>query len=120
MDSLEAAQSPHNKPLQRKFCRNQYSTEKDPASASILTAKLQRNWDIFDVAINTTVTYCIQFNLVFLSLQKLITCKDCSSDVELVKYGQRERLDFKILVKCSCKETYINSCLIIDNAYEVN
>jgi len=117
--SLEAAQSPHNKPLKWKFCGNQYSTEKDLASASILAVKLQRTRDAFDVTIDT-VNYCfIQFNSVFLSLQELITCIDCSSDVEFVKYGQRERLDFKILVKYLCTETYINSCLIIDNTYEV-
>jgi len=112
--SLEVAQSTRNKPLKWKFCRNQYSTEKDSASVSISTAKLQRNRDIFDVAIDTTVNYCfMQFNLVFPSLQELITCKDCSSDIEFVKYGQRERLKFKILAKCSCRETYINSCLIL-------
>jgi len=65
-------------------------------------------------------TYCfIQFSLVFSTLQTIVKCRQRDSDITFSRYGQRG-LGFKIKVQCRCEDRFIDSCRMINNAYEIN
>ena len=106
----------------RSFRGNTYTREDSTDCASTSAVKVKRSRDeTFDVHIDSNVHYCIlQFNLIFSALQEILKCKACNSDIRFIKYDQRG-LGFKLCVQCSCEEDYyINSCPMIDHAYEIN
>lgn len=105
----------------RKFTGNQHTSESDTSFTSTSAQKVGGSGeDVFDIHCSNTSNYCLlQFSLVFMTLQNLLKCKKCGSDVEFSKYGQRA-LGFKLCVTCTCGSTYINSCPMIGNAFEIN
>jgi len=105
----------------RKYRGNQYSDEVGSNFASTSSNKLRRSHDdSFNVGTSDSASYCfIQFALVFSSLQTIVKCKQCDSDITFSKYGKRG-LGFKIKLVCQCGDRFINSCHMIKNAYEVN
>ncbi|GAB1860682.1 Mutator-like transposase domain-containing protein [Camponotus japonicus] len=118
-----SARRPCNPPKKRKFHGNRYSDEVGIGSsfASTSAEKLKSSKDdSFDVCCDDSVSYCfIQFFLVFSTLQNIVKCKQCNSDIKFSKYGQRG-LGFKIKIECLCEDRFINSGNMINNAYEVN
>jgi len=119
--SRESVLRPHHGPKKRKFHGNRYTDEQSSTFASTSAKKLKDSGDkSFDVHYDQSMSYCIiQFALVFSNLQTILKCKQCNEDVTFTQYAQRG-LGFKISVQCSCGETLINSCPMIDNAYEIN
>ncbi|CAK9801113.1 hypothetical protein ANTPLA_LOCUS2692 [Anthophora plagiata] len=105
----------------RKFHGNRYSDEVGTSFASTSAEKLKTSRDdSFDVCCDDSVSYCfIQFFLVFSALQNIVKCKQCNSSIKFFKYGQRG-LGFKIKIQCLCEDRVIDSCKMIDNAYEIN
>lgn len=105
----------------RKYHGNQHSDEIGTNFSSTSANKLRRSQDdSFSVSESDSATYCfIQFALVFSSLQTIVKCQQCNSDITFSRYGQRG-LGFKIKLVCQCGDRFIDSCHMINNAYEVN
>lgn len=117
----DASRRPSYRGKKRTFHGNQHSNEIGTSFASTSAKKLKTSKDnSFDVSCDDSVSYCfIQFALVFSALQTIVQYKQCNSDIKFTKYGQRG-LGFKIKIQCLCEDRVIDSCKMINNAYEVN
>lgn len=100
---------------------NRHFIETDTTFASTSAAKIARKSPEFEVKIDQTFSYVfIEFFLVFGALQQILKCKKCDSDIKFYKKSIRG-LGFKICVECLCSDpAEINSCPLINNAYEIN
>lgn len=119
--SKSSLRRPSYSAKKRKFHGNQHSDEVTTEFSSTSANKLRGSQDdSFFVSESDSATYCfIQFGLVFSSLQAIVKCRECDSDITFLKYGQRG-LGFKIKLVCQCGDRFINSCHMINNAYEGN
>lgn len=103
----------------RSFHGNQYTAEEDTSFVSTSAEKLKNN-DDFEVSHDPSFKYVIIcFSLVFGVLENIVKCKECDSAIKFVMNSPRG-LGFKLSVKCSCQEYFIDSCPMIKNAYEIN
>lgn len=110
---------PGEKAKKRSFRGNQHTAEENTDFVSTSAQKLQGEDDC-EVNFDPIHSYSLlSFYLVFTSLQAMVKCKLCNGDIEFLKRSQ-QGLGFKLCVKCPCKETLINSCPMIKNAYEIN
>lgn len=62
----------------------------------------------------------INFVAVSFALSEILICKQCGKNVKFTETSKRG-LGFKLVITCGeCEKVYINSCPLINNAYEVN
>ena len=103
----------------RRFTGNRYTFEQDVSIASTSAKKLVEGNDE-DIEVTRTHGYrFVDFFSVFTAISQLIECKVCHKDIKFTETSVRG-LGFKIGVQCECNVTYINSCPLISNAYEIN
>ncbi|XP_026828856.1 uncharacterized protein LOC113562728, partial [Ooceraea biroi] len=103
----------------RQFRGNQHTAEQDSEFTSTSAKKLRTAKDI-DFPVSNEFGYCIlNFFAVFSTIASLVICKNCKRNMQFSQTPNRG-LGFKIYVKCSCNEVYINSSPFINNAYEIN
>lgn len=106
-------------PQKRKFQGNRYTVEADIKHASTSAKKLKFTGDD-GFCVNREHGYSIlNFFSVFSTISALVMCKTCKEDITFTKASPRG-LGFKIGVKCKCRVNYINSCPLIDKAFEIN
>ena len=108
-------------PQKRSFHGNRYTSEIDTDNeyASTSAKKLK---DSGDEEFRTSKEYgysILNFVSVFSAISVLLMCKKYKKDVTFTKASPRG-LGFTIAVECSCGVTYINSCPLIDKAFEIN
>jgi len=74
-----------------------------------------------EVPVNMMHSYrIINFLAIFSSLSKIVKCKTCDGNVSFSESSIRG-LGFKLVINCgNCEPRYINSCPLIQNAYEIN
>ncbi|KYN18944.1 hypothetical protein ALC57_08731 [Trachymyrmex cornetzi] len=103
----------------RHFTGNRFTAEKDVDFTSTTAKKLKASENI-DFSVSREFSYCIlNFFSVFTTIATLVVCKPCKSDIQFSQTSSRG-LGFKICVKCNCNETFINSPLFINKAFEIN
>lgn len=108
-----------DRPKKRHFRGNQHTAEQDSEFTSTSAKKLHSSKDI-DFPISNEFGYCIlNFFAVFSTIASLVICKNCKSNIKFSQTPNRG-LGFKIYVKCSCNEVYIDSSPFINKAYEIN
>ncbi|EZA59663.1 hypothetical protein X777_16734 [Ooceraea biroi] len=104
---------------QRKCYGNRYTLENKTSFASTSSEKLLRLGDR-EITIDNTHAYRIlHLFSVFSTISTLVNCKTCNKDITFKEASSRG-LGFKIAVTCECGTAYINSCPLINNAYEIN
>ncbi|XP_039303732.1 uncharacterized protein LOC120357462 [Solenopsis invicta] len=112
-------QGGYKRSIKRKFTNNQYTIEAETSYASTSAEKIRNTGDN-ELRINREHNYNIfNFFSVFSAISALVICKNCKKDITFNEASPLG-LGFKIAVECSCGVTYINSCPLIDNAYEIN
>lgn len=103
----------------RKFSGNRHTVENETAFASTSAKKLLENKDV-KVTLTSTFFYCIlEFTAVFQAISSAVVCKKCHKTITF-KPSHVRGLGFKILMQCECSEQLINSCPIINTAFEIN
>lgn len=103
----------------RQFKGNRYTVEQDTSFTSTSAEKLQNRRDM-DVAISKEFGYCIlNFFSVFSAIASSVICKICKKNIKFYQTANRS-LGFKIVMQCKCGEQLINSCPLIDKAFEIN
>ncbi|XP_032681250.1 uncharacterized protein LOC116848839 [Odontomachus brunneus] len=103
----------------RKFCGNRHTIEAETSYVSTSAEKLRKTGDN-ELRISREHGYSVlNFFSVFSAISALVMCKQCKKDI-MFKEASPRGLGFKIAVECSCGVTYINSCPLIDNAFEIN
>lgn len=113
----------YNRPDRKKKKRlssNQYTVEQDTSYTSASAAKLKKFGDEA-VIINKNFGYCfLEFFSVFQTLSTLIVCATCKKEIKFSQTAPRG-LGFKIALQCSCENiNYIQSCPLVNKAYEIN
>ncbi|KYN15554.1 hypothetical protein ALC57_12224 [Trachymyrmex cornetzi] len=109
-----------SRPKKRKFSSNQHTSEQDTSSTSSSASKLSKKSPEFEVNIDQSVQYVIINFALFLTLQTLVICKVCKSDIRFYKYSEKG-LGFKLVVQCKCEtETCIPSSPEMNTTYEIN
>ncbi|KYM96908.1 hypothetical protein ALC62_12418 [Cyphomyrmex costatus] len=98
---------------------NRYETEKPNLNISTSSKKLS-SFGETNVTVYPNISYrIINFITVFSTISEYIKCKTCKGDVEFCE-GNKRGLGFKIILKCkSCVPKEINSCPLVQNAYEI-
>lgn len=109
----------------RKFNRprNRYEIEKneDIGSKRRVSASKRKISQDTECDVNLNINYKIlNFFSVFAVLSNYISCKKCGGDINFTERSVRG-LGFKLVVNCGkCDPVSIDSCPLIDNAYEIN
>ncbi|KOC70062.1 Cubilin [Habropoda laboriosa] len=100
---------------------NRYSIERESESVSTSAKKLKLSKDECNVEVNVLFGYrLINFLTIFSALSENLVCKRCGRNVTFTEASQRG-LGFKLVISCEkCEKIYVNSCPLINNAYEVN
>jgi len=102
----------------RTFSGNRYAVENETAFASTSAKKLLENKDV-EVTLTPTFFYCVlEFMAVFQAISSAVICKKCHKTITF--NPSHVGLGFKILMQCECSEQLINSCPIVNTAFEVN
>lgn len=103
----------------RKFAGNRHTFENDKEYVST-SAKKIKNDKSFSVSEDPSVQYClISFMSIFIPLAGLIKCKKCNGDITFQKGGERG-LGFYLHVICLCGDKALNSCPLVNKAFEIN
>ena len=93
--------------------------EQDMNIASTSAEKLLNGTDQ-EITVNQMHGYrFVQFFAVFSAISELVVCKTCHKGVQFSE-ASAHGLGFKIAVNCECGTTYINSCPLIQHAFEIN
>lgn len=101
----------------KRFQGNQFTVEQDTSYASTSFEKLK---DVDEICINPGSYYVIlNFLNVFNYLSTIVKCKECNSDVNFTRTNERG-LGFKLNITCQCSSRRVESCPLINQAYEVN
>lgn len=103
----------------RKFYGNRYTAEQETSFASTSAEKLLSSENKEIVVDNTHGYRILEFFSVFSAISALVMCKECKKNVKFNEVSSRG-LGFKIAVTCECGTTFINSCPMIHNAFEIN
>lgn len=61
----------------------------------------------------------LNFLTVFNYLSTILKCKECNSNVNFTRTGKRG-LGFKLNITCQCSSRCVESCPLINHAYEIN
>lgn len=98
---------------------NPCEIEKETASTSASAKKLKTRR--VEIPISAGHGYrLINFLTVFSTLSGMIKCKECNGNVTFSEASIRG-FGFKLVISCdNCEPQYINSCPLINNAYEIN
>ncbi|KOC69640.1 hypothetical protein WH47_10751, partial [Habropoda laboriosa] len=98
---------------------NRYTSEQSSSFTSSSAKKLLQSEDK-NLDVDNSHTYRIlHFVIVVSTISELVICKICKKDIKFTESSSRG-LGFKIAVNCDCGVSYINSCPLIANAYEIN
>ncbi|XP_011343323.1 uncharacterized protein LOC105282795 isoform X2 [Ooceraea biroi] len=113
-----------NRPRKRRFHGNRFtnrdSSSDNQESAQSSSAKKLNTSSSADISVNPLHCYkIIEFFHVFGALQDLLICKGCKGKVKFEECGDRG-VGFKLVVKCICGRTEINSGPLINTGYEIN
>lgn len=108
-----------SKPKKRPKPPNRHEFERKTASTSASAKKLKSSHA--EVSVNAMHGYrIINFLAMFSSLSEIVKCKTCNGNVTFSESSIRG-LGFKLVINCHNYEPrYINSCPLIQNAYEIN
>lgn len=100
---------------------NRYSSEKSSAEHVSTSAKKLKSSDDLEVGVTNDFSYrIVQLFTALNIISTLVKCKVCDRDIKFTEKSLRG-LGFKIEVDCGhCEKVLINSCPMIDNAYEIN
>jgi len=100
---------------------NRYNLERENESVSTSVKKLRMSEGNYEVNVDQSFGYrFIEFMSVFSAIAQLVVCTKCGSEVRFQEASVRG-LGFKIAVSCDgCTTSYINSCPLIRNAYDIN
>ncbi|EZA47079.1 hypothetical protein X777_16771 [Ooceraea biroi] len=103
----------------RHFQGNQYMEKSDETEQSTSAKKLKTA--ISDnIVYNPQHTYrIIEYFTVFTTLAQMLICKECKKSMQFEETGIRG-FGFKLIVKCTCGRTEINSGPLIHTGYEIN
>lgn len=104
----------------RKFTGNRHTHEQDRSQTSASARKLSKNNPEFEVNVDSVLQYHIVNFDMFLTLQNILICKTCKSDIKFLKRAEKG-LGFQLVVQCKCEtETRIPNSPQINSAYEIN
>lgn len=111
-----------SRPRRRRPPRNIPAGDKenvyDDAEESISAKKLKVSST--DVIVNLSFCYrIIEFVSVFAAISDLAVCRKCKRDLSFGQSGDRG-LGFKIVMRCKCSTTLIDSSPCILNAFDIN
>lgn len=111
----------HGKKLVRLRNRYQIEQGETPSKRAKLSASSRKIQKDTDYDVNITISYRIlNFFTVFTALSNYLSCKKCGGDIIFCERSVRG-LGFKLVVNCNtCDSVSIDSCPLIDNAYEIN
>lgn len=103
-----------------RFSSNQFTVGEDNIYTSASAAKLKK-FGGEEIIINKNFGYCfLEFYSVFQILSTLIVCAICKEKIKFSQTASRG-LGFKIALQCSCENIqYIQSCPLVNKAYEIN
>ncbi|XP_011859127.1 PREDICTED: uncharacterized protein LOC105556642 [Vollenhovia emeryi] len=110
-----------DRPIGKRKPINRFCTERETESVSTSAKKLRMAARDYEIHVDQSFGYrLIEFMSVFAAIAQLVVCKKCGSEVRFAEASVRG-LGFKIAVSCDgCVTSYINSCPLIRNAYEIN
>jgi len=99
---------------------NPSEIEKNDEFVSSSAKKLKLSKDAYDVSVDSTFSYRIVcLSMVLNTISTLVQCKTCGGDVHFTESSTRG-LGFKVVNCGNCAQKSINSCPLINNAYEIN
>lgn len=108
-----------SRPAKRRFQGNQYSKTDNETEQSATAKKLSTS-SSDDIIYNPQHTYrIVEFFTVFSALAQILICKQCKQKIQFEESGIRG-FGFKLIVKCACGRTEINSGPLIHTGYEIN
>lgn len=97
-----------SRPRKRHFHGNRYS-KKDYETEQSDTAEKSNTSNSNDVIYNLHNCRIVDFFTVFSTLAQILICKQCTQSVQFEENGVCGGSGFKLIVKCSCGRTEINS-----------
>ncbi|KYN09385.1 hypothetical protein ALC57_18490, partial [Trachymyrmex cornetzi] len=100
---------------------NRHAMEGESESICTAAKKLKLSKEDHGIEVNESFGYhLINFVAVFSALSEILVCKQCGKNVTFTQASKRG-LGLKLVISCEgCEKVYINSCPLINNAYEVN
>lgn len=103
----------------RSSIPNRHSFEHETESTSASAKKLKTSH--LEISIKAAHGYrLINFIPMFFAQSAFIKCKTCNGDISFSESSIRG-FGFKLVIQCDkCEPRYINSCPLIQNAYEIN
>lgn len=107
------------RPRKRKFYGNQYTAE---CSISFTSAMAKTMADIEDnkIPMNKEHGYCfLNFYKMFSIISIYVICREYKNNIEFQRLYPRG-LGFKLILKCECGVKSIDSCPLINGAFEIN
>jgi len=120
MDKKRTRNSRPSRQRKRYFRGNKHTSERNTSDTSASARKITKNNPDFEVNVDPGLHYHIVNFALFVTLQGIVMCKTCKSDIRFSKRAEKG-LGFQLVVQCKCEtEIRIPNSPQLNTSFEIN